>query len=64
MDYFLAFDYWTTTQSKFFSGIVSLDLSETSLQQACRDRIKSLGHNEHVDTWAIKVIAFNNITSK
>lgn len=59
--YFISFDYWTTTKNKFISAIVDYDLSEISLNQVCREMIKKQDHDEHIDSWAIKILAFNNI---
>ncbi len=64
MTYFLSFDYWTTKQNKFWSGIIEEDLSKVSLQQVCRELIEDMNHDEHKDTWAIKVISFNNVDIK
>ena len=64
MTYFLAFDYWTTKQNKFWNGIIDEDLSKISLQQICRDIIEGMGHDEHKDTWAVKVLSFNNVDIK
>ena len=61
MDYFLSFDYWTETKNKFWNGIVNVDLRDTSLQQVCRDAIANMNHDEHKDTWAVKVLSFNNV---
>lgn len=59
--YFLGFDYWTTKEERFFSSIIDADLSEISLIQICRDRIRAQAHNEHVDAWTVKVTSFNRI---
>ena len=59
--YFLQFDFWTESQNKYWSGIVDIDLSETSLNQLCRYILKREFPKTHEDTWAIKVNALNNI---
>ena len=64
MTYFLSFDYWTTTQNKFWNGIIDEDLSKISLQQTCRDIIEGMNHDEHKDTWTVRVLSFNNVSIK
>ena len=60
-DYFLSFEFYTTTINKFWFGIVSTDLSNESLPEICKDIIDSMKVGVHRDEPTIKVIAFNNI---
>ena len=61
MDYFIAFDFYGENFSKFFYGVVSADLEETSLPEIAKNIIdeRFLGVNSEKVT--IKITAFNNI---
>ena len=69
-DYFIQFDYWDAKQtfSKFFYSIITFDLDELTLREACEQTISDNSElnlsDEEIKALTIKVNAFNLIETK
>lgn len=60
--YFICFDYWIDNgPNKYWTGIISKDLSKISIPQITEDIIGSMGNSLDKDKWQVKVLTFNNI---
>ena len=58
--YFLAFDFFNDDISKYWYGIVEMDLKKDKLNDVARKKVKEVLPNYEQGV-NIKIIAFNNI---
>lgn len=59
--YFMGFDYFKPSMSKYYNAIFYLDLTEVKLIDVAKSKIKELHPECNVDDFTIKINTFNNV---